>query len=123
VARLEGRTKIDPLPPELGSGEYPLEMGTRRSPKIVDLLLRLVPGQVQAIVSAAEAGDGSALAAQAHKLKGSCLSVGAIRMARICHEVEGLAEADDLPAARGFVRELDVAWPELRAALEAERTG
>jgi HPt (histidine-containing phosphotransfer) domain-containing protein len=121
VASLEGRAKIDPLPPELGSGEIPLERGTRRSPKILDLLLRLVPGQVQAIVDAAASGDTAALASQAHKLKGSCLSVGAMRLAHICHDVEGLAEEGNLLAARESVGALDVAWPELRAALEAER--
>jgi HPt (histidine-containing phosphotransfer) domain-containing protein len=114
-------SKVEPLPIELGSGEHPLEQGTRRSPKIVDLLLRLVPGQVDSIRSAIERQDVAETTAQAHKLKGSCLSVGAMRMARICHAIEGHGDAGDLESARVELPALLAALVDLLDALEVEK--
>jgi HPt (histidine-containing phosphotransfer) domain-containing protein len=121
VRKITPPSKIEPLPIELGSGEFPLERGTHRSPKIVDLLLRLVPGQVDAIRNAIERQDVAEITAQAHKLKGSCLSVGAMRMARLCHAIEAHGNASDVDSARVELPALLTALVELLDALELEK--
>jgi HPt (histidine-containing phosphotransfer) domain-containing protein len=57
--------------------------------------LKHAPAQVAALGEAIEAGDSSLVRATAHKLKGSCLAIGARRMAELC----GLLEAAESDAA------------------------
>ncbi|MCG8456844.1 MAG: response regulator, partial [Holophagales bacterium] len=56
--------------------------------------------RVAAVSKAVAEGDASALEAAAHSLKGSCGTLGAVRMARICSQLVELSRRDDLgPAA------------------------
>jgi two-component system sensor histidine kinase/response regulator len=67
-----------------------LEPGVRRSQGVVRVFLRHVPEQLSAISKAVASGDSDALRGAAHKLKGSCLSVGVPRMAALCASLESL---------------------------------
>jgi signal transduction histidine kinase/DNA-binding response OmpR family regulator/HPt (histidine-containing phosphotransfer) domain-containing protein len=83
------RTSSGPAPAVEGS-DGALDPSVGRSPGVVRVFLRHVPEQLLSIASALEAGDRNALRAAAHKLKGSCLSVGVPRMATLCASLEAL---------------------------------
>jgi two-component system sensor histidine kinase/response regulator len=65
-----------------------LDPGVRRSQGVVRVFLRHVPEQLRSIAEAIESGNAEALRGAAHKLKGSCLSVGVPRMAALCASLE-----------------------------------
>ncbi|HWZ91841.1 MAG TPA: response regulator, partial [Polyangiaceae bacterium] len=65
-----------------------LDPTVQRSQSVVRVFLRHVPEQLAAIANAVAAGDPEALRLAAHKLKGSCLSVGVPRMATLCLTIE-----------------------------------
>ena len=67
-----------------------LDPSVSRSQGVVRVFLRHVPDQLASIGVALESGDPEALRAAAHKLKGSCLSVGVPRMAALCANLEAL---------------------------------
>lgn len=76
---------------------------------------------------AAQRGYHEVLIRTAHSLKGSSGNFGAIRFAQLCAELQqdgaGLSPADELSrvAALSRVDELDLAYQQLKSALEAER--
>ncbi len=65
-----------------------LDPGVRRSQGVVLVFLGHVPEQLSSISKALDSGDSEALRGAAHKLKGSCLSVGVPRMAALCASLE-----------------------------------
>lgn len=104
-------TQADGLPPAL-------DAGTRRSKVVVGLFLKMVPtqiGELEAAVGARSTGDVKALA---HKLKGSCLAIGARGMAEICRQLEPLP--DGAPELTELLR---IEHERVRAALELESIG
>ncbi len=68
--------------------ESALDPTVSRSQGVVRVFLRHVPEQLASIASALESGDPEAVRSAAHKLKGSCLSVGVPRMAALCASLE-----------------------------------
>lgn len=64
----------------------------RRSATVIQLFLRFVPKQIEAIAAAVGARDAHATRASAHKLKGSCMAIGAMTMARACASLELLPD-------------------------------
>ncbi len=75
--------------PISGEDERPaLDPGVRRSKAVVGLFRRMVPDQMAGIEEAVGAGDSGEVKQGAHKLKGSCLAVGAKDMAGICAQLE-----------------------------------
>jgi HPt (histidine-containing phosphotransfer) domain-containing protein len=85
-------------------------------PDIVDLLLDLflagTPPVLDELRAAAGAGDDEALRRAAHKLKGSCQSIGATFMATLCRSIEA-GEGD----VTGAVAELDSALARTETAI------
>jgi signal transduction histidine kinase/DNA-binding response OmpR family regulator len=66
----------------LGGDDEPyLDGDVARSKKLIELFLKNVPGQIDAIEAAASQGRVSDLRGHAHKAKGSCLALGATSMA------------------------------------------
>ncbi len=87
-----------------------LDPSVQRSQGVVRVFLRHVPDQLAAITAAVAAGNPEALRVAAHKLKGSCLSVGVPRMAALCATLETEAGnttqvADELEREFSKVRE------------------
>ena len=74
--------------PVLDTTDGALDPGVRRSQGVVRVFLRHVPEQLSAISKAVDSADAAGLRAAAHKLKGSCLSVGVSRMAALCGSLE-----------------------------------
>ena len=65
-----------------------LATDVRRSAKVSELFLRLVPDQIENIATAVGVGNVADVKAHAHKLKGSCMSIGATAMAGIAATLE-----------------------------------
>ncbi len=89
-----------------------LDPTVSRSQGVVRVFLKHVPDQLTAIGAALESGDPEALRAAAHKLKGSCLSVGVPRMAALCANLEALA-----PGAAEQKAQLDLEFVRVRERL------
>ena len=74
------------------------------------------PPLLEQLTNAVHASDDDAVRQLAHKLKGSCQNVGAVRMAALCRELE---EPD--ARAAPLADELQAAYPatlaEIRSAL------
>jgi CheY-like chemotaxis protein len=59
-----------------------------RSPRAIELFLQTVPELIRELGGAVSMRDVPAVKRVAHKLKGTCLSLGANNMAAACHAVE-----------------------------------
>jgi len=82
-------TSDQPPPP---AAIQTLDPNVERSAAVVRVFLRHVPEQLATVASAISSSDAQAVRAAAHKLKGSCLSVGVPHMAALCASLE--AEPD-----------------------------
>ncbi len=96
--------------PVRDSTDGSLNPNVRRSQGVVRAFLRHVPDQLVSIANAVNSGDADALRAAAHKLKGSCLSVGVPRMTELCASLESVPTnarelKDDLEREFALVRE------------------
>jgi two-component system, sensor histidine kinase and response regulator len=99
--------------PVMDTSEGSLDPGVRRSQGVVRVFLLHVPDQLRSIAEAVNSGDPDALRGAAHKLKGSCLSVGVPRMATLCVSLESL------PAnSRELTAELEREFGRVRKHLE-----
>jgi HPt (histidine-containing phosphotransfer) domain-containing protein len=81
--------------------------------------LELMPGRVDAMTAAAERGDVGELAREAHGLKGSSATLGAVRLATACAALEQAGADGDLARALTLVAELGSRAGATRVALEA----
>lgn len=86
---------------------------------VVELFASKTPELLADMRLAIEAGDGAALKEIAHKLRGSCLSFSAVRMAELCEELQTHASGS-LDDAAALLDELYDAFEETYAALLAE---
>ena len=69
--------------------------------------LRDTPPRLAALREAVARADAEALRREAHGLKGSSSQIGAVKMARLCTELEEQAGATDLMGAPETLRRLD----------------
>ncbi len=102
-----------------------LDPTTQRSNKVIELFLRLVPGQLAVLEEAIGAGDNEQSRAHAHKLKGSSLSLGALRMAEIAEAMQHMLDPDfaRAPAELAKLRErFETASALLRTELAARQS-
>jgi signal transduction histidine kinase/CheY-like chemotaxis protein/HPt (histidine-containing phosphotransfer) domain-containing protein len=104
------------LPRELrDASDSALDPEVERSPAVVRVFLRHVPDQLGSLASALSSNDFDALHAAAHKLKGSCVSVGIPRMTALCVTLEACTEA---LGARELKAQLDEEFSRVRELLE-----
>jgi len=80
--------------------------------QLVDLFVQSAPPLIAELRAAAGGGDRDGVRRTAHKLKGSCLNIGATRMAELCRALE--TDDDDPEAA---VEELEQALEPTEAAI------
>jgi two-component system sensor histidine kinase/response regulator len=92
--------------PVLDTTDGSLDPGVRRSQGVLRVFLRHVPDQLSSISKAVDSGDPNALRDAAHKLKGSCLSVGVPRMAALCASLES-SPANPRELAAELLREFE----------------
>lgn len=89
--------------------------------KLVRLYLQEAPELLRRLREASDRSDVRGMQQAAHALKSSSASLGAARLARICEEVEILARSEEPSKARPLVAQIEIEYPTVRSALEAER--
>jgi two-component system sensor histidine kinase/response regulator len=72
----------------------------RLEAEILDEFLATTPPALSRMDAVLAGGDGRALSAESHRLKGACRTIGAERLGDVCEEVERAGAAGDLAAAR-----------------------
>jgi two-component system, sensor histidine kinase and response regulator len=97
-----------------------LDPAVRRSDKLKRLFLELVPGQLEKLVAAIHATNYEDARSLAHKLKGSCASLGAREMSSICETLQHDAETRALTGALERCEKLSVLLSRVAAVLERE---
>jgi two-component system, sensor histidine kinase and response regulator len=100
--------------PSTASSQGSLDPSVERSPGVVRVFLKYVPEQLASVASALSSNDLDGLRAAAHKLKGSCVSVGVPAMAALCASLEANPEA---PNARALKLQLDAEFARTREEL------
>ena len=87
---------------------------------VMRLFLADVPVQLVALTAAIDTCDVVTTGQVAHRLRGSALSMGAWRMAKICGMVECAARLETLDPAAAHAAELAAEFESTRLALELE---
>ncbi len=88
--------------------------------ELIGLFLTDVPPQLSALREAVEAGDAQSVERIAHTLKSSCGNMGAVRMAALCTELEGIGRSKDLAAVPVRISRLEEGFERVRAVFEVE---
>lgn len=88
-------------------------------PRLLALFGGTTPGLLADIRLHASNGNLPALAKAAHKLKGSCVSLGAEQMGDICRELQHKGETNDQNGVSGLVAQLEALYPATLAAMQA----
>jgi CheY-like chemotaxis protein len=86
---------------------------------VLQIFLKETPVQLAAVRAAAAQGDGPALVAVAHRLRGEAAALGARELQACCAAIEELAGAGTTVAAGERVAALGPAFDRARAAFEA----
>ena len=88
---------------------------------LIDLFIEEAASQIEVLRSAGQRLDVGVLKATAHSLKGSSMTMGAKRLARLCERMEG--SAGDAAVTSDLLTEFDCEFVNVRSALNAERPG
>jgi CheY-like chemotaxis protein len=97
-----------------------LDAEVPRSLKVIELFLRLVPQQIEALLAAARSGDPEELRQTSHKLKGGCASVGARALAELCEDIQHAAEQGDVSDAEARAQQVRALFAPTARELERE---
>jgi CheY-like chemotaxis protein/HPt (histidine-containing phosphotransfer) domain-containing protein len=106
-----------PLPLVDVDGALELDTSIPRSSTIVELYLKLVPAMIAEIEAAVAEGDAEQVRQLAHKLKGSCLSLGTMRFAQACDALEQAGAAGVVDTA--MCKRLPALFAAVKPLLEA----
>lgn len=88
-------------------------------PRLVKLFSATTPELLTEIQQAAANNDLAAMAEAAHKLKGSCLSLGAEPMAALCKVLQEKGEANDSTGIHAQIDELQRLYPATLNAMQS----
>jgi signal transduction histidine kinase/CheY-like chemotaxis protein/HPt (histidine-containing phosphotransfer) domain-containing protein len=103
---LEALRRLDP-----GGGKNVL-------PQLVAAFTRTTPPRLAQLRAAVAGADAAAIQCEAHTLKGSGASLGARQLARLCEELELLAQGGDMAHAAEVLERLEVEVERVVDALE-----
>lgn len=87
-------------------------------PRLITLFRTTTPELLADIRRQADSGNPTAMGRAAHKLKGSCLSLGAEHMAHLCKVLQHKGETGDLADTATLVTELENLYPATLAAMQ-----
>jgi HPt (histidine-containing phosphotransfer) domain-containing protein len=112
-------------PPALRSDHPALELDpeVERSSKLCSLFITHAPRTLKALDAALAAESADEAGASAHKLKGSCLALGAGVMAGTAAAAQKAAESQELDAARQHAVELRMQLSRVLDLLQRELAG
>lgn len=88
-------------------------------PQLIQVFTGTTPAMLQELQQQLTAQDAHAFGQTAHKLKGSCVSLGASAMAEICATLQHKGEQQNLTQAASLVLELQQLYPATLDALQA----
>jgi HPt (histidine-containing phosphotransfer) domain-containing protein len=86
--------------------------------EVAGLFLSEVPAQLSALHAAIAEGSAESVSQIAHRLRGSALEIGALRMAPVCGAIEYAARAGSLEDAAGRADSLSQEFVATRDALQ-----
>jgi HPt (histidine-containing phosphotransfer) domain-containing protein len=89
--------------------------------ELIDIYCAEAPRLIRAIVDAVQSGDGRALTATAHALKGSSLNLGAHRMGTLCLSLEQRGRSGAMPASSDDVKEITAELEHLKTIFQLFR--
>jgi two-component system sensor histidine kinase/response regulator len=89
--------------------------------ELIELFLDDVPLQLVALREGVEGRNADSVERVAHTLKGSCGNMGAIRMAKICEQLQEVGASADLVKVPSLLDQLEAEFDRVRTLLEAER--
>ncbi|HEY5958218.1 MAG TPA: response regulator, partial [Polyangiaceae bacterium] len=102
------------------SNEPTLDPNVTRSKRVIELFLQHVPGQIDAIAVAAQNNVALELRTHAHKTKGSCLAIGALRAASLAEQLQRLGDSGNLLGVDELVAKLRYEFNALASELQRE---
>jgi len=88
--------------------------------ELIDLFFKDARPRLDAMSTAAAAGDLAKLGATAHTLKGSASNLGARQLAALCWTLEKQAKAGDVPGARRTLADVIPEFEKVEQILNAE---
>jgi signal transduction histidine kinase/CheY-like chemotaxis protein/HPt (histidine-containing phosphotransfer) domain-containing protein len=112
-----GRASLSLVP---AAPSQELDSTIKRSTKLVELFISRVPDNLSELDGALAAEDSKRVREQAHKLKGSCLAIGAEVMADQAQALQFEAEAGNLQGAEERIHRLWSQYDRVTALLSAE---
>ena len=84
---------------------------------MIDSYLRTTPARLATLTKAATAGDTQTLAWTAHSLKGSSGIFGALRLAKMCEQLETQSKSNTIEGAQALIARLHEEYERVAAAL------
>jgi PAS domain S-box-containing protein len=114
VSFLDKREEIDFLSSLLDNAAINrlMDIGKATDPgflqQILDMFLKQAPESISEIKASLEKGDPITMWKAAHKLKGTCLNIGAKKMAEICKEIESKGRHSQLMGLQGLSIQLEM---------------
>jgi len=96
------------------------ESGGELMRELIELFLEDSPAQMAAVKEAIYQSDFDALKRSAHSLKGSCASLGAMRVALICSELEKRGRDRHLDGTGEMLIQLEIEFEQAKSALASE---
>jgi HPt (histidine-containing phosphotransfer) domain-containing protein len=89
--------------------------------ELINLFIEDAPQKLNALRNGFDEGDGQAVRHAAHNLKGSSASMGALRMASVCGELEEACGREALEGVGVLLGLLSAEYGRVRRVLEEER--
>jgi len=87
-------------------------------PRLIQLFGSTTPAMLTNIRQHADSGNLIELGKAAHKLKGSCVSLGAVQMSDLCKTLQHKGEGGDASGVNALVTELETLYPATLQALQ-----
>ncbi|EIJ36052.1 Hpt domain-containing protein [Thiothrix nivea] len=87
-------------------------------PRLISMFGDTTPALLAEIRQTADSGDLPSMGKAAHKLKGSCASLGAEHMAEICKQLQHKGESNDPEGVSDMVEGLERLYPMTLEALQ-----
>jgi two-component system sensor histidine kinase/response regulator len=88
--------------------------------ELVTLFLEETPQQLAELQEAVEKQHFEKIGQMAHKIKGSCVTLGVSQMAESCRKIESLLPRQDIEGIQVFLSDLPVQLEAVKAAIETE---
>ena len=88
-------------------------------PRLLAIFASTTPELLGEIHQAAAKHDLHSMAQAAHKLKGSCVSLGAEQMADLCKTIQDKGEANDAVDIHAYIADLNKLYPATLAAMQS----